>query len=366
MKLKKLLKPFSGAKTSLILHIGMPKTGTTAIQGFLAHNRNNLIQQKVLYPECGVPVNQHTALVKSLVSPLFDWAHFNAAIDQFDAKKYIIDVLKKCETNGCNKVILSSEYFWASPAMQAGLSYHRPSLENWKYIGQFVGSCQKIFSVFDKVKIIVYLRRQDEWLDSFFNQQLKDGFPIPSENELLDDVKNYLLYHANLAIWAEYFGKENLVVRNYDALRDGDVVKDFTKIAGLAPQSLNHPKITQDLVNAKLSRKSAALMKKAVDMQLNTKLQGLLRQVLQGLSTDLQLVKKKSEYTLFDADFYLSVLALYNEDNKNLSKAFINLDLTNEIETQTISQDEDNKQISRRDDIEELISTFLKEIESKE
>ena len=341
----------------------MPKTGTSAIQGFLAHNRNNLIQQKVLYPECGVPENQHTALVKSIASPLFDWAHFNKAIDQFDANQYLADVLRNCEINGIKKVILSSEYFWASPSMQAGPLYHLPSPENFDYITNFIRSCRDIFCIFEKIKIVVYLRRQDEWLDSFFNQQLKDGFPIPSKNELLIGVKNHLLYHANLEIWAEYFGKDNLVVRNYDHLVDGDVVKDFNKIAGISPQSLSQPKKTQDLVNAKLSRKSAALMQKAIDMNLSRELQALLSQVLQGLLSDRIPVKHGREYTLFYPDFYSSVLSLYHEDNKKLSKGYINLNLTESTEMSAGSQDENNKLKSVEDNIENLIGTLLKEIE---
>ena len=362
MRLTGLFKPYS-SKKSLVLHIGMPKTGTTAIQGFLAHNRNNLIQQKVLYPECGVPENQHTALVKSIASPLFDWAHFNKAIDQFDANQYLADVLRNCEINGIKKVILSSEYFWASPSMQAGPLYHLPSPENFDYITNFIRSCRDIFCIFEKIKIVVYLRRQDEWLDSFFNQQLKDGFPIPSTNELLDGAKNYLLYHSNLTIWAEYFGKENLVVRNYDYLPDRDVIKDFVKIARLRSQPLSQPKKTQDFVNAKLSRKSAALMQQAIHMKLDAELQALLRQVLQGLSPGLTNLNHKREYTLFDPDFYSSVLALYNEDNKRLSEDYINLDLTNGSEMSAISQDEGNNLISRKDETEDLIVALLKEIE---
>jgi hypothetical protein len=362
MKLKGLFNPHAGKKKSLVLHIGMPKTGTTAIQGFLAHNRKKLIQQKVLYPECGVPVNQHTALVKSIVSPLFDWVHFNQAIDQFDARNYVVDILAQCESNGCNQAILSSEYLWASPAMQAGPNYHLPSQENFDCIRKIVRVCHDIFSIFEKIKIVVYLRRQDDWLDSFFNQQLKDGFPIPSTNELLNGAKNYLLYHANLTMWAEYFGKENLVVRNYDCLPDRDVVKDFVKIARLRSRPLIQPKKTQDFVNAKLSRKSVALMQQAIHMRLDAELQSLLRQVLQGLSPDLTSSKHKREHTIFDQDFYSSVLALYSEDNKKLSEDYINLDLKSGSEMSAISQDETNNLISREDKTEDLIAALLKEI----
>ena len=100
---------------SLFLHLGMPKTGSTAIQDYLAFNRNILKQKhKTLYPECGIPINQHTSLVKSIVLPMYDWAHFNSAIETFDPESYIDNVIRQCRENNCSKVVMSSEFLWAS------------------------------------------------------------------------------------------------------------------------------------------------------------------------------------------------------------------------------------------------------------
>ena len=56
----------------IILHVGRPKTGTTAIQNFLANNKSKLLQQGVLYPHTGrfsISSNNHWALFLSLSSP---------------------------------------------------------------------------------------------------------------------------------------------------------------------------------------------------------------------------------------------------------------------------------------------------------
>ncbi|MBT8329971.1 MAG: hypothetical protein KJN87_09720, partial [Desulfofustis sp.] len=81
------------------------------------------------------------------------------------------------------------------------------------------------------------------------------------------------------------------------------------------------------------------------------------------LSPDPSNSNHKREYTLFDPDFYSSVLALYNEDNKKLSDDYINLDLTNSSKMSAISQDEEKNFISRKDETEDLIMALLKEIE---
>ena len=219
----------------------MPKTGTTAIQSVLAYNRERLERRHgILYPECGTPVNQHTALVKSMAADAFPWTRFNAAIDRFDADAYIGKVLDQCRQKGCHKVVVSSEFFWAAPAMQAGLSRHAANDEHFAPIEQFIRSCRQRFGEFGKTTVIVYLRRQGRWIDSFFNQQLKDGFDIPENEELLS-LKNYLLYGRNLEIWSRYFGRENIVVRVYRDDSKWDAVSDFTRPVGCKTQNARVP-----------------------------------------------------------------------------------------------------------------------------
>ena len=46
----------------IILHIGVYKTGTTAVQSFLARNRSALAEQGVLYPESFTRFDAHHPL----------------------------------------------------------------------------------------------------------------------------------------------------------------------------------------------------------------------------------------------------------------------------------------------------------------
>ena len=49
-------------KKKLYLHIGMGKTGTTALQDFFAHNRQALGEMGISYPERGTMSNAHHLL----------------------------------------------------------------------------------------------------------------------------------------------------------------------------------------------------------------------------------------------------------------------------------------------------------------
>jgi len=57
--------------------------------------------------------------------------------------------------------------------MQTHLQYHGDTEENFALIEEVIAKVKETFSSYSEVKIVVYLRRQDTWLESFFNQQIK-------------------------------------------------------------------------------------------------------------------------------------------------------------------------------------------------
>ncbi len=64
----------------LYLHVGLPKTGTSAIQNFLFQNNKILQEQGVFYPDFVTHWSQHVPLAKAILSPIFPDAHFNSLI----------------------------------------------------------------------------------------------------------------------------------------------------------------------------------------------------------------------------------------------------------------------------------------------
>lgn len=83
------------------------------------------------------------------------------------------------------------------------------------------------------VKVIIYLRRQDYWGESMWNQSVKKGsyptakpcFEYMMENEAIFD------YDRKLQQVSEVLGKENIIVRTYSDKED--VFSDFFKILGV-------------------------------------------------------------------------------------------------------------------------------------
>ena len=91
------------------------------------------------------------------------------------------------------------------------------------------------------VKIIYYVRRQDELIESWYNQVIKTPFYQCSrklDNTLI--MENYHLFDHDAVIrpWAALFSRENIIIRVYEeGQMNGDIIQDFSAVIGLAPDT---------------------------------------------------------------------------------------------------------------------------------
>ncbi|MFA5268678.1 MAG: hypothetical protein WC379_11960 [Methanoregula sp.] len=92
------------------------------------------------------------------------------------------------------------------------------------------------------VKIIYYVRRQDELIESWYNEIVKSS--LSRYTGRLDDslVGKYSLrlFDHDIIIrpWAESFGRENIIIRVYEKCRmNGDIIQDFSSVIGLVPDT---------------------------------------------------------------------------------------------------------------------------------
>lgn len=212
------------ASTSRIcrLHIGAPKTGSTALQAFCAENRQTLLDQGVLYPEVSLRGFGHHDLAFLLAGGYPDWA-----TPQPRPLGELLDELAAAAAAHDGDLFLSSENFYllADPALV------RQGLER---AGVFHGR---------EPRIQVYLRRQDEAQASWYNQTIKAQGYAHSFAECLAAFSGLFDYAARLRPWAEVFGAANLEVRVYEPgrLPGGDIRLDFLQALGLAPDGFRLP-----------------------------------------------------------------------------------------------------------------------------
>lgn len=197
----------------LIVHIGAHKTGTSSIQQYLKGNLSELrrINWDLFHkkPE-GICSKDGSANA---------WIDFSGQKDNFSAhiNHKLYAELKKTEGN---LIVSSEELFW---------------LNKHQVIKSFSRELKKIF---DEITIICYLRRQDLHLYSHYLQGFK--FPESSARAFYGTEPtippkhysyygSYLDYYSKIRMWSEYFGRDNIIVKEYDkkSLHKGDSVADF-------------------------------------------------------------------------------------------------------------------------------------------
>jgi hypothetical protein len=205
---------------SLILHIGIGKTGTTSIQKTLFDNRMDIIKKGWLYPDIGRHNYAH---------------HHFASLQRDNLNESHIKLIKyaksECIKRDCHTMILSSEQF----------CYCRHS-----YINEFANK----FIDWD-VKVVFYIRRQSELIPSAFLQkvslnQYKEYGDITG---FFDKTKDGYDYNKRILSWEKEFGDKSIIVRLYDRRIIRDVCQDFITTIGLDYK----PKKTEASINPSLA-----------------------------------------------------------------------------------------------------------------
>jgi hypothetical protein len=94
------------------LHIGAPKTGSTALQYFLYENRRKLAEHGWIYPDVSLRGFGHHDIALLLDGGYPEWA-----LPQERSLSELIEELRKSIAD-CSQVILSSENFYLFPHPQ--------------------------------------------------------------------------------------------------------------------------------------------------------------------------------------------------------------------------------------------------------
>lgn len=224
--------------STLYLHIGPPKTGTTTIQNFLSDNQEALSAHGICFPDLGYRypgIDRHRTghfLVRQR-------PHEGQKVSDF---KKGLDKLQKLSLQ-YDSIILSDEGIWKD-----GIHMTR----FWK---RLLAELQK--RQID-LRIIVYLRRQDLWVQSFWSQKIKVGKTSLDFQEFLrflNESSYPLDYCAYMDMLSDIFGKDALIIRVMERGQfqgpEHSLVSDFLDIFGLSlsdgfieQQELRNPKIS--------------------------------------------------------------------------------------------------------------------------
>lgn len=192
---KERSRPVAMPNRRLFVHIGAPKTGSTMLQSMASGNRALLLTRGLLYPEVCLRGLGHHDWAFMLDGGFPNWAK-PAEVSLSGIEKAVGE---ECRGHH-GDILLSSENFSLFPHPE-GL---RESLERSGLLDGLTP------------RIIFYLRRQDNLLDSWYNQMVKAQGFSGTLDEVVDNPPEFLDYDAQLEAWAESFGQTALDVRIYE------------------------------------------------------------------------------------------------------------------------------------------------------
>jgi hypothetical protein len=205
----------------LILHIGMGKTGTSSLQFFLRDNRERLRELGVLFPVTpGRARHVRLGLFAKPPEELAtapEWGRQKQSDVAGFRNAFRRRLFAEIDVSGLHRVLLTDEILFGSS---------EPTLQR---LGRFAGR------ISHSLRVVVYLRRQDEHMVSRYQQGVKTGWVQRLRDWAEEDMSDLYDYHSRLRRQQRLLAPTELVVRRYesDGFAAGSLFQDFLDAAGI-------------------------------------------------------------------------------------------------------------------------------------
>jgi hypothetical protein len=268
----------------VVLHLGTGKTGSTAIQNFLRINSPALRNNKIIY----------VSKLEKFTDGQTDYAKY---IRRSDPESYKLSIERLrflfSVVDAEYRLIYSNELFYG----------------NKKVLSAYRAAIGKI-----PFKVILYIRRQDEFMQAHYSQLVvgQDVREIKDFREIRFDPN----YFELLKLYKEVFGKENLIVRRYDKDRfvENNLFADFSSAIDLTNwQSFKKPAKKDS--NESRSRKFIELLKIANSKFPKEKHAWAIQMIEKHLKGDAYRNKSES-YSFLSREEAALVMSRYERSNR--------------------------------------------------
>lgn len=286
------------ARPTLYLHIGTSKTGTSSVQHFFARHRRRLALRGILYPNIVPTTKGHHALPGIYAKQAYQWTESRTLEEFLGELRRQMD-----DTANLRGVLLSSEGFWGIP--------------------RHVQRLADDLSGFD-VRVMVYLRRQDDYIESRYRQTAKMHLDIADAATFLEGKLGVLDYLERLTPWADVFGADNVSVRPYEPRRwDEPIEYQMLRWVGLDPQA-GQPLPIDTATNPSLNTLCLRYLRTlatATGIALNDRRLRPLHEVLGQLTRDM--ARSVPDRLFYGADLRAVILDRFDEGNRTIAQRFL-------------------------------------------
>ncbi|MBW6419753.1 hypothetical protein [Celeribacter sp. PS-C1] len=225
-------------KPKLVLHVGMPKTGSSALQKWFATSRAHLLTQGVLYPQSNKN-KSHPFLSLPL--------DFEA-----DGQRLLVDEIGRSQI----KADQVFEKTWTALEAEIRVTSPETVVLSTEYLFKRIGNkgrerlLRAIDRTFSETKIAIYVRQPSKFYASHVQQRIKHSATLPA----IQPVS----WRRKIEAWEEAF-PGSVSIRTYEksALIAGDIIADFlTSYLGLT----RHDTPGEATVNESMSAEAAQVL----------------------------------------------------------------------------------------------------------
>ncbi|WP_189610155.1 hypothetical protein [Saccharospirillum salsuginis] len=284
-------------EVDVVLHVGAPKTGSSALQVFLLENVEALLKSGYYYPEHGVDVNRVSGGHSDIGVCLFQGKYKEA---EGKIAKHLAVAQSKNAT-----LVLSGESYYGFP------EFFKNALKDYR------------------VKVICFYRNVKDAVPSFYNQLVKRHFySKPFEEYILAPssvAENPSVNGDNILLWSKEFKSDFLLVPyERQQFPDQSIEKFFMSMIGVAGGFEFNPAHVNSSYNAsslELKRRFNFLLS-----QKEMKLNGALDRSLQWFSDNYE-EPRMNLYALLNAEQLQKVndvfKAIYERVYQNVGSNFL-------------------------------------------
>ncbi len=274
-------------KRKLYFHIGVHRTGTTTIQHLLHKNSEQLLAQGYRF---AFGRKNHTGL---------GW---KISRGKLSPEKFINDLIADADQTRCQSMVISGEDFCTIKKVMP----LKPLSEH-----------------FD-VRIICYLRRQDLWLESWYNQHIR--WPWNKEFSVFSAEQFYarrhdfhwIDYEKTLDRWSLVFGMERMIVRVFEPQQMAiPLENDFCQICAI---KIEHLTLTNKQENVSIRPAALEFLRYLKLFNKDVPKRSLL---VKSVSRAFHKASMDIEEHIFSEQRRLAILKEYESSNLQLAQRYL-------------------------------------------
>jgi hypothetical protein len=320
----------------LLVHVGLPKTGTSAIQRYMYLRREAYAQQGIYWAETyptgfsGLDDLAHHVYSHKWGGWL-DRSQFRVTPDE--AWRALQEFMR---AKGGRHIISSERFADLLP---------EPSGEDViNFIKEIAGPA--------RVRLIGYVRRQDDLIESHIRELIKGAagskFNI---KEYLQDLPSFLFFDEGFSKAADLLGKENVIVRVYERGRlvGGDSVSDFLHACDLP--TLSNVEEPAEPINPSLNTLTSRLLS---DPRIVADFTGRPRHPLFVFLRNFfnqENFSRLDKYVLLDSNMRCEIMEVFTAGNDHIAEMFLTAD-----DAKALAFHDDTSKATMQDD--ELVLTY--------